>query len=67
MKRKFMQFHRRSIRMKGYDYSASGLYFITVCTQNHAYMFGEIIEKQMVLNDAGGMIFKNVSIYRANT
>lgn len=25
---------RRSIRLKGYDYSQSGLYFITICTQN---------------------------------
>jgi putative transposase len=32
--------HRRSIRLKGYDYSQAGAYFITICTQNHACLFG---------------------------
>ena len=36
-------FHQhRSIRLKGYDYSKAGLYFITVCTQNRECLFGEI-------------------------
>jgi hypothetical protein len=36
-------FHqRRSIRLKGYDYSKAGLYFITICTQNRECLFGEI-------------------------
>ena len=35
--------HRRSIRLKGYDYSQAGLYFITLCTQNRLHLFGEII------------------------
>ena len=26
--------HRRSIRLKGYNYSKAGLYFITICCQN---------------------------------
>jgi putative transposase len=56
MKKLFNQFHRRNIRKKGFDYSASGLYFITICVQNHTCMFGEIIDKKMILNDAGGMI-----------
>jgi REP element-mobilizing transposase RayT len=33
---------RRSIRLKGYDYSQEGLYFITICTQNKLCLFGEI-------------------------
>ncbi|MDD2797573.1 MAG: transposase [Bacteroidales bacterium] len=45
--------HRRTIRMKGYDYSQTGLYFITLCTENRAHLFGEIINGKMVLNDAG--------------
>lgn len=37
-------FHnRRSIRLKGYDYSQSGLYFITLCVQNRERLFGEIV------------------------
>ena len=34
--------HRKSIRLKGYDYAQAGLYFITICTQNRACLFGEI-------------------------
>ena len=45
--------HRRSIRLKGYDYAQAGLYFITICCQNRAHLFGEIINGQMILNDAG--------------
>ncbi len=36
--------HRRSIRLKGYDYSQAGLYFITICTQNRLCLFGEIVD-----------------------
>lgn len=48
--------HRRSIRLKGYDYSQSGYYFITVCTQGRRRLFGEIENGRMILNDAGKMI-----------
>ena len=34
--------HRRSIRMEGFDYSTKGAYFITICTQDREYLFGEI-------------------------
>lgn len=50
--------HRRSIRLKGYDYSRAGLYFITIVTQNRACLFGHVENQQMVLNDAGLMIKK---------
>lgn len=42
---------RRSIRLKGYDYSQAGLYFITICTQNQLCLFGEIAD-----NGRGTMI-----------
>jgi REP element-mobilizing transposase RayT len=35
--------HRRSIRLKGYDYSQEGLYFITICLQDRKCLFGEIV------------------------
>ena len=50
--------HRKSIRLKGYDYSKAGLYFITICCQNRVHLFGNVINKQMILNDAGKMIEK---------
>ena len=34
--------HRRSIRLKGYDYSRAGAYFVTICTHNRECLFGEI-------------------------
>jgi putative transposase len=50
--------HRRSIRLKGYDYSSAGGYFITICTQNREYLFGKIIDGVMQLNNAGKMVEK---------
>lgn len=50
--------HRRSIRLKGYDYSLPGAYFITLCTQNRENFFGYIEEGILHLNDAGMMIQK---------
>lgn len=47
--------HRKSIRLKGYDYSQAGLYFITICVQDRKCLFGEIIDDVMILNDAGKM------------
>ena len=47
---------RRSIRLQGYDYSQPGAYFVTICTQNYSYLFGDIVEGEMVLNEAGQMV-----------
>jgi len=49
---------RKSIRKDGYDYSSDGLYFITICAQNHQCVFGEIRNRKMLLNPAGEMIDK---------
>jgi REP element-mobilizing transposase RayT len=57
---------RRSIRLKGYDYSQEGLYFITICTQNKLCLFGEIKNGEIVLNDSGIMIktvWQEIPIY----
>ncbi len=48
--------HRRSIRLKGYDYSRAGAYFITICTQNRECLFGDILDGVMRLNDAGEIV-----------
>ena len=50
--------HRRSIRLKGYDYSQTGMYFITICTQDSLHLFGEITNDEIVLNDSGVMVEK---------
>jgi hypothetical protein len=45
--------HRRSIRLKGYDYSSAGLYFITICCQDMKCRFGNIESNEMALNEFG--------------
>ena len=50
--------HRKSIRLKGYDYSQAGLYFITICTHERLPLFGTIKDGDMALNDAGIMAEK---------
>ena len=45
--------HRRSIRLKGYDYSKTGLYFITLCVEDKQHLFGDIIDGKMILNQLG--------------
>jgi len=48
--------NRRSIRLREYDYSRAGVYFITVCAQDRECLFGEIADGRMVLNDAGRIV-----------
>jgi REP element-mobilizing transposase RayT len=45
--------HRKSIRLKGYDYAQPGLYFITVCCKDRVCLFGLVTESNMVLNNGG--------------
>jgi REP element-mobilizing transposase RayT len=50
------RYRRRSIRLKHYDYSSAGYYFVTIVAQGRAHLFGEIVDGQMVLNMAGEMV-----------
>lgn len=45
--------HRRSIRLKGYDYAQAGLYFITICCQDRICRFGRVENGKMILNEYG--------------
>ena len=47
---------RRSLRLKGYDYTHVGAYFVTIVTQDRSFLFGEIVGKEMWLNEAGEMV-----------
>ncbi len=49
----FNRHFRKNIRLKGYDYSQAGLYFITICTNNMKCLYGKIIDEEMILNDYG--------------
>lgn len=48
--------HRRSIRLREFDYSSIGGYFVTTCVQNRECLFGEVLDGVMVLNDAGRLV-----------
>lgn len=48
---------RRSIRLKGYDYSQAGAYFTTICARSRECLFGDIIDGEMRLNDAGRIVW----------
>jgi hypothetical protein len=52
------RYHRRSLRLKGYDYSQAGAYFITLCVKNRKSLFGEIVKGKMFLNNAWHMVEK---------
>lgn len=49
---------RQSIRLKGYDYRSPGLYFITMCCHKRACLFGEILNGEIQLNNAGMIVRK---------
>jgi REP element-mobilizing transposase RayT len=48
--------HRRSIRLKNYDYSQLGYYFLTICTYKRQSWFGEIKNNRMYLNQIGKIV-----------
>jgi putative transposase len=45
--------HRRSLRLQGYDYGRAGAYFLTICAHQRACLFGEILDGVMHANRAG--------------
>ena len=44
---------RKPNRLKDYDYSRNGLYFVTICTKDRINYFGEIANGEMILNEFG--------------
>ncbi len=47
---------RKPNRLKQYNYSQPGYYFVTICVHNRVCCFGEIIKGKMVLNEYGKII-----------
>ena len=48
---------RRSLRLKGYDYS-QGAYFVTVCAANRKCQFGRVLEGEMILSEEGKIVIE---------
>ncbi len=52
------QYQRHSLRLKDYDYSQEGAYFVTICTHSHKCIFGEIADDATRLNRFGNVVNK---------
>ena len=48
--------HRRSIRLKGHDYGKAGAYFVTICTYDRGFLFGQFVNGKLILNETGRMV-----------
>ena len=49
---------RRSIRIKGYDYSLAGAYFVTIATYQRVCLFGKVVNGVILLNPYGSIAFE---------
>jgi len=47
------KYHRRSIRLKGFDYTNSGWYYITICVRHYECLFGDILDDKVSLSEIG--------------
>ena len=56
MKAKSNPPRRRAMRLRGYDYSQPGAYFVTICTQHRKCLFGTIKDGRMQLNETGKIV-----------
>ncbi|RJP53785.1 MAG: transposase [Anaerolineaceae bacterium] len=45
--------HRHSIRLRGFDYSSVGAYFVTIVAHGRECLFGEVVDGDVKLNDVG--------------
>jgi len=48
--------HRRSIRLRENDYSSSGAYFVTICTYQRECLFGDVVNGEMRMSEAGKIV-----------
>lgn len=48
--------HRRSIRLKDYDYACPGAYFVTICTFQRESILGEVIDDRVQLSEMGSIV-----------
>ena len=53
-------FVRKNPRLKDYDYTLGGYYFITICTKDKIHYFGEISNNKMQFNNLGKLVYDNI-------
>ena len=56
MKRDTKKHHRHSFRLEKYDYSLTGAYFLTICTQGKKCLLGDVVDGEMQLNKCGEVV-----------
>ena len=49
-------YSRRSVRLRDYDYSQAGLYFVTICTFQQLCLFGDIRAGEVILSELGKLV-----------
>jgi putative transposase len=47
---------RKQLRLKGYDYSSAGAYFVTICAKDRKHLFGRILDETMEANRCGRIV-----------
>lgn len=47
---------RRSIRLRGYDYTSAGLYYVTLCVTGRECIFGTVRKGSVALSPLGRMV-----------
>jgi len=50
------KYHRQSIRLKNYDYTQAGAYFVTICTHKRECVLGDVVNGEMRLNELGQVV-----------
>ncbi len=53
-----MKHRRKSIRLKEWDYTEPGAYFVTICTHNREPLFGQVVDGEIVLNEYGQIVWE---------
>ena len=51
-----MRYNRRSIRLRGFDYSRPGYYFVTICVNHRRRLLGSQRGESIALSPAGEMV-----------
>ena len=55
------KYRSESHRLKDWNYANPSVYFITICTQERLYLFGEIKEGILILNENGGIVENEIN------
>jgi len=61
--------HRRSVRLREYDYRSGGAYFVTICAHQWECLFGEVVDGEIRLSSRGEIVLEewlNTGVMRPN-